>query len=103
MQEIWDILDENRTRTGRTHRRADNMRPGDYHLVVRLWIMNSKGQLLITRRALNKIGFPGMWEIPSGSVLAGGESLQAAVREAREECGITLLPVNGELASTCRH
>ena len=32
--EIWDVLDENRLPTGRTHRRGDPMTQGDYHLCV---------------------------------------------------------------------
>jgi inorganic pyrophosphatase len=62
--------------------------------------MNKKGEFLITRRALNKIGWPGMWEIPSGSATVGEESLEAAIREAKEECGLTLLPDNAKLFST---
>ena len=100
--EYWDVLDENRKPTGRKHRRIDEMPPGDYHLVVRAWILNNKGEFLITRRAFNKIGFPGMWEVPSGSAIAGEESLEATIREAKEECGLTLLPENAELFSSYR-
>ena len=98
--EYWDVLDENRNPTGRIHRRGDEMAPGDYHLVVRAWIVNSKGQFLIMRRAFNKIGWPGMWEIPAGSATAGEGSLDAVIREVGEECGIVLLPENAELLST---
>lgn len=102
IDEYWDVLDENRNLTGRRHRRIDDMPPGDYHLVVRAWIINSKGEFLITRRAFSKIGFPGMWEVPSGSAMAGEESLEATVREAKEECGIPLLSENGTMFSTYR-
>ena len=100
--EYWDIFDENRQPTGRIHKRGDPLPDGDCHLVVRAWIVNSKGELLITRRALNKIGFPGMWEIPGGSVETGEDSLTATIRETREESGIVLLPENAELFSTYR-
>jgi len=102
INEYWDVLDENRNPTGRKHKRIDDMQPGDYHLVVRAWIMNGKGEFLITRRAFNKIGFPGMWEVPSGSATAGEESLDATIREAKEESGLTLLSENAELFSTYR-
>ena len=100
--EYWDILNENRQPTGRTHKRGDPLPDGDYHLVVRAWIVNSNGEFLITRRAFNKIGFPGMWEIPSGSATAGEDSLTATIREAQEESGIVLLADNSELFSTYR-
>ena len=62
---------------------------GDYHLVVHVWLMNEKGEFLLTKRAPNK-GFPGMWECTGGSALAGDDSLTAAIREAKEETGLTL-------------
>ncbi len=100
--EIWDILDENRNPIGRTHRRGEPMQEGEYHLVVRAWIVNEQGEFLITRRAFNKLGYPGMWEVPSGSALTSEGSLTAAIREAQEEAGITLLPQNAELILTYR-
>jgi len=101
MIESWDVLDELRNYTGRTHKRGDPLPAGDYHLVVRAWIVNSKGEFLISRRDLRK-SFPGMWEVPSGSAMAGEESLEAAIRETKEETGIILLPENAELFSTYR-
>jgi 8-oxo-dGTP diphosphatase len=98
--EYWDIYDSERKLTGRTHKRGIKLPDGDFHLVVRAWIVNSNGECLITRRALNKIGFPGMWEVPSGSAVAGEDSLAGAIREAREESGIALPPENGTLFST---
>jgi len=100
--EYWDVLDEKRQPTGRIHKRGEPLPDDDYHLVVRAWIVNSKGEFLITRRAFNKIGFPGMWEIPSGSATVGEDSRTAIIREAEEESGITLLPENAELFSTYR-
>ncbi|HWS30783.1 MAG TPA: NUDIX domain-containing protein [Clostridia bacterium] len=100
--ERWDVLDENRALKGRTHKRGEPLPEGDHHLVVRVWIINAKGEFLITRRAFNKIGYPGMWEVPSGSALAGEDSLTAAIREAREETGVTPLIENAKLFSTYR-
>ena len=42
--ELWDIYDEHRKKTGRLHRRGDDLAPGEYHLVVHIWIENSRGQ-----------------------------------------------------------
>ncbi|MCL2636990.1 MAG: hypothetical protein FWD48_01340 [Oscillospiraceae bacterium] len=63
MNEIWDILDENRRLTGRTHKREESLPDGDYHLVVRAWIVNKKGEFLIARRCLSKQG----WSAASSS------------------------------------
>jgi 8-oxo-dGTP diphosphatase len=97
--EYWDVYDSERRLTGRTHKRGIKLPDGDFHLVVRAWIVNSSGECLIIRRALNKIGYPGMWEIPSGSVIAGEDSLTGVLRETKEESGIVLLPENGTVFS----
>lgn len=97
--EIWDVYDKNRNLTGRTHRRGDPLPEGDYHLVVHVWIQNSSGQFLLTKRSPNK-GFPNMWETTGGSALAGDDSLSAALREVREETGLTILPENGKCLMT---
>ena len=94
--EIWDVYDINRNHTGRTHRRGDPLPKGDYHLVVFVWIMNQKGELLITQRSSNK-GFPYIWECTGGSALQGDDSITAAIREVKEETGLTILPEYGEL------
>lgn len=99
--ELWDVYDENRNLTGRLQRRGDMLEDGVYHLVVHVWTRNSKGEFLLTRRSPNK-GFPHMWEATGGSALAGDDSLTAAVREVREETGLTLDPTAGRCVITYR-
>ena len=50
-KELWDVLDENRQLTGRTHPRGVPLPTGDYHLVVLVLLQNDQGDFLITRRA----------------------------------------------------
>jgi len=97
--EMWDIYDSKRNPTGRTHRRIDPLPEGDYHIVVFVWLRNSKGEYLITKRAPNK-GYPNMWENTGGSAVAGDDSLSAAVREVKEEVGLDVYPENGKLISS---
>jgi len=92
--ELWDVYDANRNLTGRLHRRGEYLAEGDYHLVVHIWMLNSRGEFLLTRRSPNK-GFPNMWETTGGSALAGDDSLTAALREVREETGLILDPGKG--------
>lgn len=93
--ELWDVYDENRNLTGRLHRRGDPLSPGEYHLVVHIWMMNHKGEFLVTKRSPDK-GFPNMWECTGGSALAGDDSLRAALREVKEETGLNLCQDRGE-------
>ncbi len=85
--EYNDIYDENRQPTGRTHRRGSSWKPGEYGLVVCVWVYDSKGKLLLTRRAKGK-SFAGTWENSGGAAKAGETSLQAIARELFEETGI---------------
>ena len=98
--ELWDLYTENRELTGRTHIRGEEIPEGFYHLVVHVWIRNSKGEYLISQRAANRPTFPLMWETVGGSVLAGEDSLTGAIREAKEEVGIDLPPEAGHLLFT---
>ncbi len=88
MSELWDIYDGERNKTGRMHRRGEPLAEGEYHLVVHIWVQNEKGEFLITKRAPDKIPFPNCWECTGGSALAGETSLDAALRETREETGL---------------
>lgn len=41
-----------------------------------------------------------MWECVGGSVVKGEDSLQGAIREAKEEVGVDLMPENGQVLFT---
>lgn len=92
MAEILDVLDANGNRTGRTMVRGEPIRPGDYHLVVHIWIRNEKGEYLIQKRADHLEWKPGIWATTGGSVVAGEDSQAGAIRETREEVGLELEP-----------
>jgi len=96
MSELWDIVDENGNRKGYTHERGVPMQKGDYHPSVIVWIVNKNGELLVSRRAPGKRA-AGMWEPTGGCTLAGETQLDAALREAKEELGVSLDPDCGEV------
>ena len=99
--EYRDIFDVNRSPTGRLQKRGTPIQDGDFITGVACWILNSTGEFLITRRALDLAWAPGMWGVPGGAVLSGEDSLTAAIREANEETGITLDPNCAEMFVTC--
>ena len=101
-EELWDVYDENRKLTGRLHQRGKQLTSGDYHLVVHVWMQNDQGQFLLTKRSPNK-GFPNMWESTGGSAIAGDNSLAAALREVKEELGISLSEAELELLDVYKH
>lgn len=88
MSELWDIYDINKKKTSRTTERdIYQLKEGEYHIVVTGIIMNSKKEILISRRAAHK-KYPLMWELSGGSILAGETSLEGIIRELKEELGI---------------
>lgn len=99
--ELWDLYDKNRIKTGRTHERGTPLAEGDYHVVVHVWIRNSKGEILLTKRHENKT-HPNLWECTGGSILVGEDSMEGALREVKEEIGISLLRDNGKLVQSER-
>lgn len=87
--EKWDILNADGSPTGKTTLRGKcNLRPGEYHLVVHIWIVSSRGDFLIQRRSDNKKLMPGEWAATGGAAIAGEDSYTAANRELYEELGI---------------
>lgn len=95
--ELWDLYTEDRELTGKEHIRGEELPDNMYHLVVHVWIKNSKGKYLISQRSASRPTFPLMWECVGGSVLKGESSIDGAIREAKEEVGVELLPVNAKL------
>ncbi len=85
--EYNDIYNEKRQLTGRVHRRGTSWKPGEFGLVVCVWVYDGKGKLLLTRRAPGK-SFAGTWENSGGAAKAGENSRQAIARELFEETGI---------------
>ena len=95
--ELWDLYNDRRELTGRDHIRGEEVPQGFYHLVVHIWIRNSKGEYLISQRSADRPAYPLMWECVGGSVTKGEDSLTGALRETKEEVGLTLSPEDGRL------
>ena len=101
MVEYNDIYDRNRNLTGRLHQRGTVWNPGEFGLVVCVWVYDGRGHFLLTRRAPGK-SFAGTWENSGGAAKAGETSLQAIARELFEETGIRAAEEEFELLDTDR-
>ena len=89
--ELIDLYDGSRVRTGRTAERGSAVRPGEYCLVSHLCLFNDRGELLVQRRSVYKDRYPGCWDVSAGGFVRSGEDASdAALREAREELGLSL-------------
>ncbi len=86
--ELWDIYDDCFEKTGRIHERGKPLAKGDNHLVVNIYPVNRKGELLIQKRSDNISWKPGIWGATGGSAIVGEDAWTACKRELFEELGI---------------
>ena len=91
MAEKLDVYNYKRIKTGKIIERGEKIGvdKDDYILAVQCWIINPKGEILLTRRRLDK-GYGGMWEPTGGLAQSGETSIQAAQRELNEEIGVNV-------------
>lgn len=91
MKELFDVLDEKGDKTGIKKNKREIHEKGFWHGSVHVWIYNSKGEILLQKRAKDKDYWPGMWDISAAGHISAGESIEeSAVRELEEELGIKI-------------
>ncbi len=90
--EYMDVLDENGNVTGKIKTRDKIVHDRDFYKIVNLWLMNPKTkQILLQKRSKNKKSSPNKWDLTSGGhVKAKESSLEAIIRETKEEIGIDI-------------
>ena len=94
MAEILDIVDEQGRPTGQTVPRAVAHAEGIRHRTSHVWILRrhaGRVEVLLQMRCQAKDSFPGCYDISSaGHIPAGCDFVESALRELREELGVTL-------------
>jgi len=93
--ELFDICDEKGDPTGHVAERGMVHRYGILHRTVHMWIIRRRTDggtdVLLQKRSGDKDAYPGCYDISSaGHVRAGDDYLESALREIREELGITV-------------
>mgnify|MGYP001050837068 FL=1 len=64
-------------------------RDGLWHKTIHVWIINDKNEVLLQYRCADKKLYPNMWDTSfAGHIDAGESSIQAVIREGKEELGI---------------
>lgn len=101
--EFIDVLDERRNKVGIVRNRELVYKNGDWHKTVHIWLINSKNELLIQKRAKDKQTFPNLWAISiAGHVISGETSIEAALREIKEEIDVDVNPNDLKLIFTIK-
>ena len=90
MEEIFDIVNERDEVIGRRSRREVH-RLGLLHRATHVLVFNARGEVFLQKRSMTKDKFPGAWDSSASGHLDAGEDYNAcAVRELREEIGLSL-------------
>jgi isopentenyl-diphosphate delta-isomerase len=91
MEELVVLVDEQNNVLGTMPKAAVHTTDTKLHRGFSLFVFNAKGELLITKRAMSKKTFPGVWSNTVCGHPAPGERPQdAAVRRLKEELEMTL-------------
>ncbi len=89
-EEIFDVVSERDEVIGRAPRREVHAR-GLRHRAVHVLVFNARGEVFLQKRSLKKDRQPGVWDSSSSGHVDSGENYDdTAVRELREEIGLTV-------------
>ncbi|HHW69556.1 MAG TPA: NUDIX domain-containing protein [Tenericutes bacterium] len=89
--EYLDVLDQNGNKTGIVKDKKQVYNDGDWHRSIHVWIMNSKNEILVQKRSPKKETLPNLWAISiAGHVRSGENSVEAIIREAKEELNLDI-------------
>src|SRR5215471_7635196 len=89
-EEIFDVVDEHDHVVDRKPRNEVH-RLGLMHRAVHVLVFNSRGEIFLQKRSMKKDRQPGVWDSSASGHLDSGEDYDAcAVRELREEIGLSL-------------
>lgn len=100
---LIDVIDENGNLTGQQKTKPEIHEQGLWHKSAHIWIYNSKGEVFLQLRAKDKDSYPGLLDISAAGHVDSGElPIETAVRELKEEIGLSINPEQLELINVIK-
>ncbi|GAA3590075.1 NUDIX domain-containing protein [Flavivirga amylovorans] len=91
MDEYIDIVTKEGKPIGRSELKSIIHQKGYYHNTAHIWFYTKKGDILLSQRSAKKTICPLMWDVSVAGHIDAGETIkQAALRETKEEIGISI-------------
>tara|TARA_R110002050_G_scaffold24083_2_gene64224 strand:- start:16391 stop:16945 length:555 start_codon:yes stop_codon:yes gene_type:complete len=91
MDEYIDIVTKEGKPTGKSELKSIIHQKGYYHNTAHIWFYTNTGSILLSQRSAKKTICPLMWDVSVAGHIDAGETItQAAVRETKEEIGVTI-------------
>ena len=92
-EEYIDILNADGSPSGSSCLKSEIHAQGYYHNTAHVWFYSTDGKIVLAQRAASKIICPLLWDVSvAGHVDAGEIIEEAAIRETKEEIGLTITP-----------
>lgn len=89
--ELVDIYNKDRVQLGYQKEKFAELEYGEFIIIAHIIIFNNNNEMLIQKRTLDKLEWPGYWDIScGGGAIMGENSKECAEREAYEELGIKI-------------
>lgn len=91
MEEYIDIVTQEGNPTGRKELKSVVHQNGLFHHTAHVWLYTKKGDILLSQRSASKSICPLLWDVSVAGHVDAGESItNGALREMKEEIGLTL-------------
>jgi len=91
LDDKYDVLDEGGHKTGDLLELRSIHAQELWHEVTNVWVMNTRGELLMQLRAPNMELSPNVWDVTIGTHLRPGEEpVMAGIRALKNELGIEI-------------